>query len=349
VPEEFERIVKFWLDRGADGYRIDVASALFKRKDLADQAMIRDRITGLPKPDHSFTIIDQPQVHEVYRAWRRILNKYQPSRVLVGEIFDPRRQSRYILPDQLDMAFAMVRSRWDSSLWQRSIEVDLRAAPGPVAVPSWTQSNHDVVRHVTRLGGGFMGRARARAALLLLLGLPGQVFLYQGEELGLEEADVPQDRREDPFFIHSGGKEAGRDGCRVPLPWHKGQPNAGFSQAEPWLPMPAGWDTLAVDAQLGSPSSMLFFYQQVLALRRRLMRVLPHHISWCPAREGVLVYERGHLTVAVNFLARPVELATAGRLLIGSQPLARHRKGLLTLPGNSAAWLENGSLPGGLL
>jgi alpha-glucosidase len=349
VPKEFERIVKFWLDRGADGYRIDVASALFKRKDLADQTMIKDRVTGLPKPDHSFTIIDQPQVHQVYRAWRRILNKYQPSRLLVGEIFDPGRQARYILPDQLDMAFAMVRSRWDSSLWKRSIEMDLRAAPGPVAVPSWTQSNHDVVRHVTRLGGGFIGRARARAALLLLLGLPGQVFLYQGEELGLEEADVPPDRREDPLYFHSGGKQLGRDGCRVPMPWHKGQPNAGFSRADPWLPMPAGWDSLAVDAQAGSPGSMLFFYQRVLALRRRLVGMLPNHLRWCPAPEGVLVHERGRLTVAVNFLARPVELSLAGRLLIGTQPLVWYRNGRLMLPANSGAWLENSRLPGGFL
>jgi alpha-glucosidase len=349
VPKEFERIVKFWMDRGADGFRIDVASALFKRKDLADQKMVKDPVTGLPKPDHSFSIIDQPQVHDVYRAWRRILNQYEPARVLVGEIFEPRRQARYILPDQLDMAFAMVRARWSSSLWKRSIEVDLRAASGPVAVPSWTQSNHDVVRHVTRLGGGFLGRARARAALALLLGLPGQVFLYQGEELGLEEAEVPPDMRQDPFYLHSGGKQPGRDGCRVPMPWHKGQPNAGFSRADPWLPMPAGWDGLAVDTQTGSPGSMLTFYQRLLVLRQRLAGMLPNRITWCSAPEGVLVYERGRLTVAVNFLARPVVLMIAGRLLVGTEPLARYRTGRLTLPANSGAWLENGRLPGGFL
>jgi alpha-glucosidase len=340
VPKAFDRIIKFWLDRGADGYRIDVASALFKRKDLADQTMIKDPITGLPKPDHSFRIIDQPQVHDVYRAWRRILNGYRPPRVMVGEIFEPRRQSRYILPDQLDMAFALVRARWNSSLWQRSIEVDLRAAPGPVAVPSWTQSNHDVVRHATRLGGGFMGRARARAAVLMLMGLPGQVFLYQGEELGLEEAEVPPDRRQDPMYFHSGGKQVGRDGCRVPLPWHKGQPNAGFSKTDPWLPVPAGWDRLAVDVQTGSPGSMLSFYQRLLALRRPLARTLPNRLKWNPAPKGVLIYKRGRLTVAVNFLARPVELWLPGRLLIGAEPLDRHRHGRLTLQANSGAWLD---------
>jgi alpha-glucosidase len=259
--------------------------------------------------------------------------------VLVGEIFDPSRQARYILPDQLDMAFALVRAPWNASLWKRSIEVDRHASPGPVAAPSWTQSNHDVIRHVTRLGGGSMGRARARAAVLLLFGLPGQVFLYQGEELGLEEAKVPPKLRQDPFYIHSKGKEAGRDGCRVPLPWHKGQPNAGFSKAAPWLPMPAGWDNLAVDAQAGSVDSMLVFYQQLLAQRRSLVLMLPHRLKWCPAPEGVLAYERGRLTVAVNFLARSVEIPARGRLLIASHPLVRHQNGKLRLPANSGVWL----------
>lgn len=348
VPKEFEKIIRFWLDRGADGYRIDVASALFKRKDLADQPMVKDPITGKTKPDSAFKIIDQPEVHEVYRAWRRILNGYEPYRILVGEIFDPRRQARYILPDQLDMAFALVRARWSAPLWKRSIEGDRRAAPGPVAAPSWTQSNHDLVRHVTRLGGGFIGRARARAALLLLLGMPGQVFLYQGEELGLEEVNVPPDRRQDPFYIHSGGKEPGRDGCRVPLPWRKGQPNAGFSKAEPWLPMPVGWDRFAVDAESGSAGSMLVFYKRALELRRVLAGMLPNQLRWCRAPEGVLVYEHGRLTVAVNFLPRCMEVKVRGRLLIATHPLARPREGRLSLPANSGAWLDTlaGRSPG---
>jgi alpha-glucosidase len=341
VPAEFERILRFWLDRGADGYRIDVASALFKREDLADRPTILDPITGASKPDLVFAITDQPQVHDVYRRWRAILNGYRPDRVLVGEIFEPHRQSRYILPDQLDMAFALIRSRWDATLWRRAIDVDRWALRDPGRAPSWTLSNHDVIRHVTRLGGGATGRDRARAALLLLLALPGQVFFYQGEELGLEEVKVPPDRRQDPFYIHSGGKEAGRDGCRVPLPWRKGQPNAGFSRAAPWLPMPVGWDDFAVDAQAGSASSMLTFYRRALALRRSLAIKLPHEMRWGAAPEGVLVYRRGTIAVAVNFLSRPVEVALDGRLLIGTQPMVRHHAGRLCLPANSAAWVDS--------
>jgi alpha-glucosidase len=340
VPKEFERIVKFWLDKGADGYRIDVASALFKRKDMASGPMVKDPATGRPILDPKFLIIDQPEVHGVYRAWRRILNRYEPPRVLVGEIFEPSRQARYILPDQLDMAFALVRAPWDAALWKRSIEVDRHAAPGPVAEPSWTQSNHDVVRHVTRLGGGIIGRARARAALLLLLGLPGQVFLYQGEELGLEEVVVPEKKRQDPFWLHSHGQQVGRDGCRVPMPWHRGRRNAGFSKAAPWLPMPAGWGSLAVDAQEASVDSMLAFYKSVLALRRQLVATLPNRLKWRKAPNGVLAYEHGRLSAAINFLPRQVEIAAPGRLLIGSHPRVRHRQGKLTLPANSAAWLD---------
>jgi alpha-glucosidase len=340
VPEEFERIVKFWLDRRADGFRIDVASALFKRRDLADRPLVQDRITGGLKPDPAFAVADLPQVHDVYRRWRHIEDGYEPERVLVGEIFEPRRQSRYILPDQLNMAFALIRAPWDAERWRRSIDVDRMALVGPGTAPSWTLSNHDIVRTVTRLGGGSTGLARARAALLLLLGLPGQAFLYQGEELGLEEVAVPEDRRQDPAFLYSGGKQAGRDGCRVPLPWRRGEPNAGFSTAPPWLPMPEGWDAHAIDSLSASSDSMLGFYRRALALRRILVRRLPELVSWCAAPDGVLVYSRGALTVACNFLSRPVALEVCGSLVLATEPLTRLRGGRLSLPPNSSAWVD---------
>ena len=339
VPAEFERILKFWLDRGADGFRIDVAAALFKRKDLADRPLIADRVTCAARFDSAFGIIDQPQLHEVYRRWRQIANDYQPDRVLVGEIFDPRRHSTYILPDQLHMAFALIHLRWDAALWRRSIEVSRSALRGPGTEPTWTLANHDVTRPVTRLGGGSLGRARVRAALLLLLGLPGQVFLYQGEELGLEEVDLPDSARQDPVFFHSRGGQKGRDGCRVPLPWSRGLPNSGFSIAAPWLPMPVGWDDFAVDAQAGSGESMLGHFRHALAARRRLAVRLPNHMDWLRGTAGVLAYRHGPLTVACNFSSRTVRLPATGRLLLGSNPLVRAHSRVLSLPPNSAAWL----------
>jgi len=192
---------------------------------------------------------------------------------------------------------------------------------------------------VTRLGGGSTGRARARAALLLLAGLPGQVFLYQGEELGLEEVDVPDERREDPVFLHSAGKQKGRDGCRVPLPWRKGEPNAGFSTAGPWLPMPEGWGRFAVDAQAADGGSTLAHFRRALAERRRIARRLAQRLQWLTAPADVLAYSRGPLTVACNFRSRPARLPAPGDLLLGSDPLVSVRHGVLTLPANSAAWL----------
>jgi alpha-glucosidase len=173
-----------------------------------------------------------------------------------------------------------------------------------------------------------------------MLGLPGQVFLYQGEELGLEEVVLPDDRRQDPVFFHTGGRQPGRDGCRVPLPWRRGEPNAGFSGAAPWLPMPPGWDSLAIDAQDASSDSTLGLYRRALALRRTINRRLPVLMSWCPAPDGVLVYTRGALTVACNFLSRPVDLEVGGRLLLTTEPLTHLRAGRLSLPPNSSAWVD---------
>jgi alpha-glucosidase len=340
VQAEFEDIVRFWLERGADGFRIDVAPALFKRPDLADRPMIRSRSTGALGPDPAFSIFDQPQLHDVYKKWREIANGFEPERVLVGEIFEPRRHSAFVAPDQLNMAFALIAAPWDAARWRRLIDVDRGALKGPGLEPSWTLSNHDVVREATRFGGGSLGRKRALAAMLLVLGLPGQVFLYQGEELGLEEADVPDEQRQDPVFFRSGGSQAGRDGCRVPMPWLRGRPNAGFSTGPTWLPEPAGWDRFAVDAQLGSSSSALGHYMRALALRRRLAGRLPDRLEWCEAPDGVLVYRRGPLVVACNFGNRPVGLEVGGRLLASSDSLVRKVNAGLKLPPSSAAWLD---------
>jgi len=323
VRTEFEHILKFWLDRGADGYRIDVASALFKRPES-------------PSPAR-----DLPEVHDVYRRWRNLADAYRPERVLVGEIFGSRRQARYIQPDQLNLAFALIPVPWNANRWKRWIEDDMHALHRPGVAPTWDLSNHDVIRHVTRFGGGSLGRSRARAALLLLLGLPGQVLLFQGDELGLDEVDLPPEARQDPIFINTQGRQLGRDGCRVPLPWLKGAANAGFSAVEPWLPMPPGWDRSAVATEEASATSMLTFYKRAIALRRRLSPWLPPEIRWVPAKAGTLVYRRERLIVACNFQSRLVRIPVRGRLALASAPLARIKNGWLTLPPNSAAWVDS--------
>jgi alpha-glucosidase len=193
---------------------------------------------------------------------------------------------------------------------------------------------------VTRLGGGGLGRARAKAAALLLFGLPGQCFIYQGDELGLEEVEVPEERREDPLFIHTKGAHKGRDGCRVPMPWRQHEPNAGFSVAPPWLPMPAGWDRHAADAQARSSTSMLSLYRRMLAIRRGMLRRLPATMRWEGAPQDCLVFDRGPLTVVCNFSRRTEVLDLAGRVLLASAPGVSLRDRRLRLPADAAVWVE---------
>jgi alpha-glucosidase len=141
-------------------------------------------------------------------------------------------------------------------------------------------------------------------------------------------------------FLRSHGRQRGRDGCRVPLPWRRGAPHAGFSTADPWLPVPPGWDKLAVDAQAGSGESTLGHFRRALEARRRLVGQLPETVEWLHAGRDVLAYRRGRLVVACNFASRPVRLQLTGRLLLASNPLARLSSRGLQLPPNSAAWLH---------
>ena len=201
--------------------------------------------------------------------------------MLVGEVFlnnpDPARVARYVRADELHLAFDfhLLTQRWDADAFRASIDATLAEHVRDASTPTWVLSNHDVTRHATRYGGGEVGRQRARAALLVVLALPGAVFLYQGEELGLEEVDVPPEARQDPIFRRGHG--LGRDGCRVPIPWTRGPaPGFGFCPAgpgtgpgQPWLPTPPDWGQRSVEAQEADPDSFLALYRRALAERRR--------------------------------------------------------------------------------
>ena len=209
VRDDFRAILRFWLDRGVDGFRIDVAHALIKDAALADEPE--------PFPESPFssdwrTAIDRPEVHEIYRDWRALTDSYDGDRVLVGEVFlaDQARVAPYLRPDELQLAFnfSLVFQPWDAAAIRQSIDASLAALP----IVTWVLENHDVTRIATRFG-----KRQARAAALLLLALPGPAFLYQGQELGLEEVDLPDALRQDPVFRLTGGAQKGRDGCRVPI------------------------------------------------------------------------------------------------------------------------------------
>ncbi|MEH0844904.1 glycoside hydrolase family 13 protein [Micromonospora sp. CPCC 205711] len=350
VRAEFEDILRFWFDRGVDGIRIDSAGLLVKDGTLPETR---------PGRPHPFRDLDG--VHEIYRDWRRIADGYPGDRALIGEVWLPDRQrfANYLRPDELHAAFNFdfLGCAWDAVALRESIDGTL-SAHAPVGAPAtWVLSNHDVTRHVTRYGRADtsfsfaakregtptdleLGTRRARAAALLSLSLPGAVYVYQGEELGLYEVeDIPYALRQDPMWQRSGWVDPGRDGCRVPLPWAGDEPPFGFSPDggdAPWLPQPADWKDRTVRAQTGDATSMLELYRSAIRIRRADPALGDGELTWLPAPDGVLAFSRGAgFRCLVNLAAAPVRLPADGELLLASGPLD---DGLL--PPDTAVWLR---------
>ena len=250
----FEDVLRFWLDRGVDGFRVDVAHSLYKESVLRDQVKepgddgkrASSAVAGeggmIEWKSKDEPMWDQPEVHDVYRAWRKILDSYEPARMSVAEAWTqtPESTARYVRPDELHQAFnfAWLLAPWSAASFREVIDGTLAAIELVDSSPTWVLSNHDVTRHLTRYGGGPVGLARARAATLTMLALPGSSYLYQGEELGLPEVDVAPEFRQDPSWLRTG--EVGRDGCRVPIPWSGDAAPYGFGPGaeQPWLPQP---------------------------------------------------------------------------------------------------------------
>ena len=327
VEAEFDAILRFWLDRGVDGFRIDVAHGLYKDPQLRDEDEPFPETT--PFSSDWRRAIDQPEVHPLYRDWRRLAASYADDRVLVGEVVfsDPKRIARYVRPDELHLAFNFPHlfTAWDADALRDVVDRTLAALAEVGATATWVLENHDVPRLPTRYGS----LRAARAGLLLLLALPGAAFLYAGQELGLEEVSLPDEARRDPIFRRSGGKRLGRDGCRVPLPWTSDAPGLGFSTAEPWLPQPASWGELSVETQRDDPASTLELARAALANRPR-----GGDLAWLESAPGTLVFARDEMICAVNVSAPSFDLPD-GVLALASEP------GITTaLPANTAAWIR---------
>jgi len=353
VRAEHEDILRFWFDRGVAGVRIDSAGLLIKDPALPE-------VPEVVAPGQHPTE-DRDEVHDVYRAWRRIADEYNGTRVLVGEVWvpDAARFAAYLRPDEMHTAFNFdfMARPWDAAELRASIDLMLDAH-APVGAPStWVLSNHDVTRPVTRYGredSGFafarkrfgtptdleLGRRRARAAALLTAALPGSLYLYQGDELGLPEVELPREVLEDPMHFRSGGVDPGRDGCRVPLPWRGTASPFGFSpaaaSAAPWLPQPAEWAALTVQAQEADPGSMLWLYRQALRIRKREAALGDGTLTWLPSEPTALVFRRGDDVVNVtNLGSEPMALPDHDRILLSSTPLVGGM-----LPSDSTAWLH---------
>jgi len=345
VRVEFDSILRFWLDRGVDGFRIDVAHGLAKDPDLADMAADFDA-AGPAIEGHPFW--DRDEVHEIYRRWRRIADSYPGDVTFVGEAWvqSPQRLSRYLRSDELHTAFNFnfLLAPWDADALRQAIDDTIGALAEVGAPPTWVLSNHDVVRHVTRYGGGEVGTRRARAAALLMLALPGGAYVYQGDELGLAQVtDLPDEVLQDPTFLRSGGAERGRDGCRVPMPWSGDEPPFGFaaaSGAEPWLPQPRDWAALTVERQTSDPASMLNLYRHALRLRKHVAGSGP--LAWVDGGRDVLAFTRAPgFTCVVNLGDEPVD-GLPGRVAVTSGPLDPEGR----VPPDTSAWsFDAGKIP----
>ncbi|MEU8030365.1 glycoside hydrolase family 13 protein [Streptomyces sp. NPDC049099] len=349
VHDEFRSILRFWLDLGIDGFRIDVAHGLVKAAGLPDIG--RDEQVKLLGTE-AVPYFDQDGVHEIYRGWRRILDEYDDERIAVAEAWTPtvERSALYIRPDELHQAFnfSYLTTGWNAADLRDVIDRSLSAMNSVHAPATWVLSNHDVVRHSTRLAEGDEARGlrRARAATLLMLALPGSAYLYQGEELGLPEVvDLPDEVRQDPAFFRSSGQDGTRDGCRVPLPWSGEAPPFGFGPVEggpSWLPQPEAWKDLTVAAQDGDPTSTLEFYRSALAVRREHPALgAGRQVTWLDTPDGVLAFRRdtadGSFVCMVNLTAAPVSVTTPGTLLLASADV-EPGPARTEIPADCAVW-----------
>jgi alpha-glucosidase len=352
VWREHEDVLRFWFDRGVAGIRIDSAALLVKDPGLAEERT--DHEAG----EHPFT--DRDELHAIYRRWRAIADSYPQPRVLIGELWlpDAERFARYLRPDELHTAFNFdfLSCPWEPTALRTSITSTLNAHAPVDAPATWVLANHDVTRAVTRYGrtdSSFsfeakregtptdpaLGYQRARAAALLAMALPGSMYVYQGEELGLPEVeDIPAERRQDPMYFRSGGLSPGRDGCRVPMPWLGTEPPYGFSpkaDVRTWLDQPADWAALTVAAEADDPTSMLALYRAGLRLRRSDV-IGAGAFAWLPSDPEVLAFSRGDTFACVtNLGAGPADLPRGSTVLLASNPVEGGQ-----LPQDTTVWLR---------
>jgi alpha-glucosidase len=339
VAADLETTLRFWLDRGVDGFRIDVGHGMAKPAGLPDMDITDLELLESADDDLRF---DRDGVHDIHRMIRRVLDEY-PEAMAVGEVWvrDDDRLRLYIRPDELHLSFNFrsVEARWRADELRSAVEHELHVVAGTRSPPCWVLSNHDVVRHVSRYGEGLVGDRRARAAAMVVLALPGVAYLYNGEELGLPNVELPDEVLQDPTWLRSGRTVRGRDACRIPMPWTVGEPPYGFSPhgADTWLPMPAGWSTLSVEAQEADPASMLALYTAALSLRRK-DPALSGDLEWLDMPAGSLAFRReGGMVCVLNTTNSAVDLPAGYApedVVLASVPLLDGR-----LAGDAAVWL----------
>ncbi|HWR84961.1 MAG TPA: glycoside hydrolase family 13 protein [Rhodoglobus sp.] len=373
VREQFRGILRFWLDRGVDGFRVDVAHGMIKEPGLPDftapedegsmgggaaEAALEPGIDDLPeRPETPYW--GQDGVHDIWREWHAVLAEYEGDRMLCAEawVSPLSKMALWVRPDEMHQSFNFpyLLTDWKAPALKRIISESLAVFPGVGAPATWVLSNHDVIRHASRLalgqdappqGSGMgplspgkpdreLGLRRARAATMLMLALPGSAYVYQGEELGLpEDLELPDSARQDPTFFRTGGEKYGRDGCRVPIPWEAEAPAFGFNESgASWLPQPASWKDYARDVQEGAAGSTLELYKAALKLRAEY-DLGGGELTWATGYgPTVVAFRNGGVTVLANVGDVPVELPV-GDILLASEDVVGG-----VLPADTTAWL----------
>ena len=356
VRDDYVATLRFWLDMGVDGFRVDVATGLTKDMTYPDvdepEKLVMSLRLDLDDPDlapfrlrlANSAFWDRDDLIDVYRTWREVLDSYPGGRMAVAEAnVPPERAGRYVARDALHQIFNFdfLAVPFDAEVIVDLVSRTVASLAQVDAPPTWALSNHDSPRLVSRMGDGADGLRKARALAVLTHALPGGVYIYQGEELGLPDADLPDDARQDPVFLRSHGEQKGRDGARVPLPWSGDAAPYGFgTSVDTWLPMPQGWGPLTAQTQGNDPSSTLSLYRELLRLRHTLSGLAGRDLE-ITSDKGIVRLARGDgFRCVMNTTDRTVDEPTRGTLLVGSEPDVQLSAGMLVLPPQTAAWLQ---------
>jgi alpha-glucosidase len=295
---------------------------------------------------------DRDKVHEIYRKWRKVFNSYSGERMSVAEawVHPSSRATRYVRSDELHQIFNFdfLLAEWNVNFVREAIDKTIHEVSNVLAPPTWVLCNHDSPRLVSRLGGGTIGEAKARAMALITQALPGSIYIYQGEELGLENVDLADEARQDPVFLRTHGADKGRDGARVPLPWQSKGESYGFSMGIPWLPMPKNWSDRSVAVQEDDEDSFLNLYKKSLEIRKKHRALQPDErrdvstsLKWLSLGSEILAFSRGfEFLLLANFRDQPCDLKVSGEILLASQLGVTLKDGSITLPAHTTCWIN---------
>jgi alpha-glucosidase len=349
VRSDFEETLRFWLDLGVDGFRIDVAHGLVKEnldhdhhapQALSDALRLDIKMDSDERSSILSTVpfFNRPGVHEIYRSWRKIFDSYDHDVVSVAEVWvhPPEEAAHYVRPDELSQVFNfdLLTTPFDANSLRHSIDSAFSILTPIGALPTWALSNHDSPRVASRIGV-----EESQALFIALLALPGSLYIYNGQELSLPDAQVADEYRQDPVFFRTNGQQKGRDGARVPLPWNSEESGFGFTQGNSWLPIPESWRELSINRQEEDKGSSLHLYRRALRVRRQLFKG-DRKIFWQEdGADGLLAFERGDVLVLLNTSQDEKYFSASGEFLLASHSGVTSDGKTIKLPASTACWV----------